>query len=97
MGHAPAVSQQRQLWAVNVSWHERPERRMDCYAVPIGPLRRCVHKALRNFNLMWSTKIPQQTSNNSNVRKRAISEIDNFAFLPNQIYISRIGMQINIA
>ena len=24
------------LWAVNVQWHEKPERRVDSYAVPKG-------------------------------------------------------------
>jgi hypothetical protein len=27
------------LWAVNVSWHEKPERRVDSHAVPKGRWR----------------------------------------------------------
>ena len=28
------------LWAVNVQWHEKPERRVDSYAVPKGRWKR---------------------------------------------------------
>lgn len=27
------------LWAVNIQWHEKPERRVDSYAVPKGRWR----------------------------------------------------------